>query len=495
MDVKDANWAQTPVVLALANGNFVVSWTDYRDDADANSYGIFQRVFGDPADFSRQANPELVDVAESVTFRENAVNLAPQLIDAGVGLVDADSANFDGGRLEVDYISGYGGQDQLGMEGLENQDQLGIRSEGDGPTQVRVSGLNVYYGGTLIGTLVADGSNHGKLVVEFNATATVPAVESVIENLTYQNTSSNPFASRTISIRVTDGDGGASDARFVTLNVTPEVDGAVPSLVLEPEVNTTVAEQQTNPSIAHLADGGYVVVWTDEGGADGGSYGVYGQRYDADDNAIGGEFRVNTTTTGAQYEPQVVGLSAGGFAVVWRSDNQDGSGADVYAQVFDGLGAAVGGETLVNTLTTSSQYQPDVTASADGGFVVAWYHDYYSASNAEYADIFFQRLDASGAKLGAETRANPPLGETFVYQSEPAIAWLEDGGFVVVWTDSSAPTAAATASSASASTRPAMRWAPPSAPTPTRTGTSTSRMWPHWRTAAGSRCGAPTART
>jgi uncharacterized lipoprotein NlpE involved in copper resistance len=437
VDVQDVNWASDPAVLALSNGNFVVSWTDYRDDADANSYGIFQRVFGNPADFSRQANPELVDVAASVTFAENAVNLAPQLIDPGVGLADADSANFDGGRLEVDYISGYGGQDQLGMEGLENQDQLGIRSEGDGPTQVRVSGLNVYYGGTLIGTLVADGSNHGKLVVEFNAAATVPAVESVIENLTYQNTSSNPFASRTISIRVTDGDGGASDARFVTLNVTPEVDGAVPSLVLEPEVNTTVAGQQTNPSIAHLADGGYVVVWTDEGGADGSSYGVYGQRYDADDNAVGGEFRVNTTTTGAQYESQVVGLSAGGFAVVWRSDNQDGSGAGVYAQVFNGSGAAVGGETLVNTLTTSNQYQPDLTASADGGFVVAWYHDYYSASNTEYSDIFFQRLDASGAKLGAETRANPPLGSTFVTQSEPAIAWLDDGGFVVVWTDSS----------------------------------------------------------
>ncbi|RTL17565.1 MAG: tandem-95 repeat protein, partial [Rhodocyclaceae bacterium] len=436
VDVKDANWAQTPVVLALANGNFVVSWTDYRDDTDANTYGIFQRVFGDPADFSRQANPELVDVAESVTFRENAVNLAPQLIDAGVGLVDVDSANFDGGRLEVDYISGYGGQDQLGMEGLENQDQLGIRSEGDGPTQVRVSGLNVYYSGVLIGTIVADGSNHGKLVVAFNADATVPAVESVIENLTYQNTSSNPFVSRTISIRVTDGDGGASDAKFVTINVTPEVDGAVP-LGLEHEVNTTVAGQQTNPAIAHLADGGYVVVWTDEGGADGSSYGVYGQRYDAGDNAVGGEFRVNTTTTGAQYEPQVVGLSGGGFAVVWRSDNQDGSGAGVYAQVFDGLGAAVGGETLVNTMTTSNQYQPDVAASADGGFVVAWYHDYYSASNAEYADIFFQRLDASGAKIGAETRANPPLGSTFVYQSEPSIAWLEDGGFVVVWTDSS----------------------------------------------------------
>jgi hypothetical protein len=52
----------------------------------------------------------------------------------------------------------------------------------------------------------------------------------VIENLTYQNTSSNPFASRTVSVRLTDGDGGASDAKFITLNVTAAVDGACQGL-------------------------------------------------------------------------------------------------------------------------------------------------------------------------------------------------------------------------------------------------------------------------
>jgi hypothetical protein len=169
VDVADNNSATQPVVLGLGSGNFVVSWADRGDDG-ASSYGIYQRLFGNPADFSRQTNPLLVDVASSVTFGENALNLAPQLIDPGVGLYDPDSANFAGGRLEVDYISGYGGQDQLGMQGLENQDQLGIRSEGDGPTQVRVSGLGVYYSGVQVGTITANGANHGKLAVVFNAT-------------------------------------------------------------------------------------------------------------------------------------------------------------------------------------------------------------------------------------------------------------------------------------------------------------------------------------
>ena len=70
-----------------------------------------------------------------------------------------------------------------------------------------------------------------------------------------------------------------------------------------------------------------MVVWTDQGGADGSNYGVYAQRYDADNNPVGVEFRVNTTTVSSQYEPQVVGLANGGYVVVWRSDAQDGSSA------------------------------------------------------------------------------------------------------------------------------------------------------------------------
>ncbi|MBK8918090.1 MAG: hypothetical protein IPM73_08615 [Betaproteobacteria bacterium] len=432
VDVQDNNWAVEPVVLGLNNGNFVISWQDYQDDASANTYGIFQRLFGNPADFSRQTAPLIVDLASSVTFVENDVNLTPQVIDAGIGLFDPDSANFDGGRLEVDYISGYGGQDQLGFQGLENQDQLGIRSEGNGPTQVSVSGLNVFYSGVQIGTITANGANHGKLVVVFNANATVEGVESVIENLTYQNTASNPFTSRTVSVRLTDGDGGASDAHFITLNVTPSVDGAV-ATGLERTVNTTVAGNQVEPSIAHLSDGGYVVVWTDQGGADTSSYGVYGQRYDADNNAVGSEFKVNTFVTGTQYEPQVVGLTGGGFVVVWRSDNQDGSSAGVYAQRYNASGVAQGGEFRVNESTPGGQYQPDVAALNNGGFAVTWYNDNFDASGTgSYGDIYIREYTAAGVATTGQIKANTPTASP-TYQYEPAIAVLGDGSFVVTW--------------------------------------------------------------
>jgi|GEM_PF-1111909 len=434
VDVKDVNWASQPVVQGLNNGNFVVSWNDYQDDASANSYGIFQRLFGNPADFVRQANPDLVDVASSVTFLENDVNLVPQLIDPGVGLFDADSTNFAGGRLEVDYISGYGGQDQLGFEGLENQDQLGIRNEGNGPTQVGVSGLGVFYSGVQIGSInaAANGANHGRLMVEFNANATPEAVESVIENLTYQNLASNPFATRTISVRVSDGDGGSSDAHFITLNVTPEVDGAVPK-GLERQVNTTLANTQEQPSITHLADGGYVVVWQSYNQDVANTWGVYGQRYDANDNAVGSEFRVNTATASSQYEPEVVGLSGGGYVVVWRSDSQDGGSAGVYSQRYDSNGTAAGSEFRVNESTVGGQYQPDLAALANGGFAVTWYNDNYDVSGTgSYGDVYVRQYDANGVPAGGQIKANTPTVSQS-YQYEPAVAVMTNGSFVVTW--------------------------------------------------------------
>ena len=50
----------------------------------------------------------------------------------------------------------------------------------------------------------------------------------------------------------------------------------------------------------------------------------------------------------------------------------DNSGLAVKAQVFDAGGAAVGSEILVNTATANSQYNPQITALSNGGFVVTW---------------------------------------------------------------------------------------------------------------------------
>jgi Ca2+-binding RTX toxin-like protein len=137
----------------------------------------------------------------------------------------------------------------------------------------------------------------------------------------------------------------------------------------ETRVNTTTAGDQSYPSVAALSDGGYVATWMSSY-QDGSGNGIYAQRYDATGNTVGSETLVNTTTAHTHF-PSVAALSDGGYVVTWMSV-QDGSGWGIYAQQYDQLGNAVGGEIPVNITTANDQLYPSVAALSDGGYVVTW---------------------------------------------------------------------------------------------------------------------------
>ncbi|MEM8616620.1 MAG: FG-GAP-like repeat-containing protein, partial [Pseudomonadota bacterium] len=135
--------------------------------------------------------PELSDFAASVTFAENTVNATPQLLDASVTLTDPEG-NFDGGTVT--------------LTGILAEDTVSVQNVGSGAGQVGFDGTNVSFGGVVIGTLA--GGNGADLTITFNAAATTAAVEAVIENLTYANSSDAPTASRDFVLNVTDAEGG-----------------------------------------------------------------------------------------------------------------------------------------------------------------------------------------------------------------------------------------------------------------------------------------------
>jgi hypothetical protein len=159
--------------------------------------------------------PDLTGLDNPAAFLENTINLAPAIIDSAVVFTDVDSPDFDTGVITVSYSSGGGAQDQLS-----------VRHEGNTSGLIGVSGSNVSYGGTLIG--VIDGVNNGvngqSLVIALNASATAEAVEALIQNLQYANTSDTPTANRTISIVVNDGDGGVSTSDTAIITVTAQND-------------------------------------------------------------------------------------------------------------------------------------------------------------------------------------------------------------------------------------------------------------------------------
>jgi len=137
-------------------------------------------------------------------------------------------------------------------------------------------------------------------------------------------------------------------------------------------VNTYTNSFQVNPSVATLADGSVVVVWSSDR-QDGDLQGIFGQRFSATGAKLGGEFQINQWTSKNQRTPAVRALANTNFVVVWVSELQRGSSTvDIYARIFDPSGIAVGSEFPVNPSTTNICANPVVAGSPQGGFAVAW---------------------------------------------------------------------------------------------------------------------------
>lgn len=189
-------------------------------------------------------------------------------------------------------------------------------------------------------------------------------------------------------------------------------------------VNTRTGDNQTHPAIAADANGNFVVAWSSYR-QDGSSGGIFAQRFSADAECLGTEFRINATTAGNQTEPAVAMDVAGNFVVAWH-----GPGVieeDIFARRFDANGQPLGGEFMVNTVTGSRQLSPAVAMNNDGDFVVVW----------ESQDIPEIGKRAICAQL--YNRSGIPVGGEFIINDQPAtcrhpaVAMHRSGKFIVVW--------------------------------------------------------------
>jgi large repetitive protein len=192
------------------------------------------------------------------------------------------------------------------------------------------------------------------------------------------------------------------------------------------QINSYTTGSQGLPRVASDSSGNFVVVWQSDT-QDGSTYGIFGQRYASTGVPSGNEFQVNTYTTGYQRFPSVASDSSGNFVVVWQSYTQDGSTFGIFGQRYASTGAPSGNEFQVNTYTTGSQGFPGVASDSSGNFVVVWVSD---GQDGSYGGVFGQRYASSGAPAGAEFRVNT---YTTNAQFTPAVSADPAGNFVVVW--------------------------------------------------------------
>ncbi len=236
---------------------------------------------------------------------------------------------------------------------------------------------------------------------------------------------------------VTGLDNGGFVATWLTSRAGSGVDIAVrvydaAGQAVSPELlaNTHLTNSQYAPSVADLADGGFVVTWGSSGQDADGSAGVYGQRYTANGQVVGSEFQVNTYTPDTQSTPSVSGLPNGGFVVTWQSNTQDGGEYGIYGQVYDAAGQPSGSEFQVNTYTSDLQTSSFVTSLSDGGFMVTWQS--YAQDGSQYG-VYGQKFSSAGLPLGDEFQANTHTSGNQSPGFGKNITALPDGEFVVTW--------------------------------------------------------------
>ena len=167
-----------------------------------------------------------------------------------------------------------------------------------------------------------------------------------------------------------------------------------------------------DPVATRLADGGFVVA------AWGGDYDTYLTVFNADLSIRKPSFIVNAHRTGFQTNPQVSALADGGFIVTWM-DN-DGGALDQYygvrAAFFSSSGTKIGQDIIVPDLVGSNELRPDVAGLSNGKAVIAW---------EGAGGVKFQILGADGSRLAFEGTAGVGL--------KPEVFALNEGRFLVAW--------------------------------------------------------------
>jgi len=195
-------------------------------------------------------------------------------------------------------------------------------------------------------------------------------------------------------------------------------------------INTTTQNSQTKPAATMNSDGSFVVTWESWFQID--SKDIYLQQFDSDGNKIGIETLVNTTTNSGQGRPTIKHFNNGSFIVIWESwetlnDGTSNPGYDLYGKIFAADGSLLKDEFLINTYTENFQWFADVETFDDMSFIVSWCS---WDQDGHWGGVYLQKFGSLGEKIGTEVLVN---STTVNYQWLPKIRKTTENNFAVVW--------------------------------------------------------------
>jgi hypothetical protein len=187
-------------------------------------------------------------------------------------------------------------------------------------------------------------------------------------------------------------------------------------------VNTTTAGAQLAPAVAWLpSPGRFEAVWQSEGQdgstAAAGSSGIWGRSFDASGNATSSEVQIDVPNGAAHGHPRVASDPSGNFTVAWESATAAGSAVAVRRFFANGTASA---QLLADPANVGSQRNPVVTAAPTGDLVVAWDALRPDGSGAAlYAQLYDSSTQPSGTRLQLDLPT--PAGDQSFAALTPAV--------------------------------------------------------------------------
>jgi len=197
------------------------------------------------------------------------------------------------------------------------------------------------------------------------------------------------------------------------------------------QVNSITTGDQRHPSVAAQSDGTLLVVWTDASatGSDTSGTTVRLRRFDIHGKALdAAEVVLPTTTSNDQRDPDVAVNAQDQALVVWTDWSNPGN-TEVRARLVTKAGAPSGSDFLVNSTTTGPQAAPAVCATPDGGYAVV-YNDTSIGGSSHGTDVRMRTVSAAGQPTGSDKQVNTSnQGD----QMWPDVAAAPGGNLLLVW--------------------------------------------------------------
>lgn len=339
-----------PAILDIGQGRYVVVWTEASNGIIATAPGtdLVGQIFdalGQPVGDAFRVNQHFTGDDE-----HNATLAARP---GGGFIVAYEDTNSDGTSIRVEQFDLNGVN--LGFTNIQNDastDTLGnpsIAVQADGSYLVAYQRSDNAGDTDIVGRVVdKNGTVGDEFVVHDTPHDTLRPDMAALSNGSYVVVSELEF------------DGSATD-----LDVWFHIVSAGGTVVTGDFANQR-STHEDDAHVAALSGGGFVVVWADNEGDGAGSPGIRARIYDNDGVPLGDAFLVNTTTGDVQHAPEVTALMDGGFVVVW----DDNGASQIKGQRFDKTGAPVGDEFVAGS--NLAEADPVVAALSDGRFVTGF---------------------------------------------------------------------------------------------------------------------------